>query len=345
MVQWSRPLATLAPRLLERLQPLELAELPTPVEQLPRLAGPGAAELWIKRDDLSSPLYGGNKVRKLELLLAAARRRGAGRVLTMGARGSNHLLATVLHARSLGLAATGVIFPQPPTEHVERNLAADRGAGAELVEVGSKYLLAAGLMRALLRCRRREGSWPYLIPGGGSNPLGALGFVNAGLELAAQVRAGLLPEPAAVYLAFGTGGTAAGLALGLELAGLATRVVAVRVIDRLLANRRRLLALLRATRRLLRSGGDELPRPRRPGANLEIEHRFFGDGYGRATKAGRRAVELFAGAGIILEDTYTGKAAAALLEAAGRKTGPLLYWHTLSGADISSWVEKGRQDD
>lgn len=330
---------------MARLQPLELAALPSPVQRLPQLAGPAGAELWLKRDDVNSPLYAGNKVRKLELLLAAARRRGARRVVTMGARGSNHLLATVLHARALGLPTTGVIFPQPHTEHVERNLAADRGAGAELVEVASKYLLPAGVARALLRCRRREGRWPYLIPGGGSNPLGALGFVNAGLELAWQVRQGLLPEPRAVYLAFGTGGTAAGLALGLALAGLGTRVVAVRVIDRLLANRRRLLRLLWATRRLLGSAGDKLPALTRPGHNLEIEHGFFGHGYGRATEDGRRAGRAFAGAGIKLEDTYTGKAAAALLAAAPRRKGPLLYWHTLSGVDISSWVEKGRRHD
>ncbi|RME27778.1 MAG: pyridoxal-phosphate dependent enzyme [Deltaproteobacteria bacterium] len=337
-----RPIAKLLPRLLERFEPLRLATLPTPAEQL-RLPGTRSS-LWIKRDDLTSPLYGGNKVRKLEFLLAEARRKGARRVLTVGAWGSNHLLATVLHSRSIGMKATGVIFPQPLTEHVERNLAADRGAGASLMKIPSKYAIPAGVVAAMARETARDGRPPYYIPGGGSSPLGILGYVNAGCELARQVEQGMLPAPKKIFVAYGTGGTAAGLVIGLRLGGLRTKVVAVRVIDRLVANRPRLLALIGAALGLARSAGDAAAFVQPASDDFEVDHRFIGRGYGHPTPEAERASSIFREAGITMECTYTAKAAAAMLDAARQERGPLLYWHTLSSADISGWVERGRND-
>jgi D-cysteine desulfhydrase len=334
------PLAVKFPLLLNSLSPLPLATLPTPVRHLPNLPG----NLYLKQDNLTSSLYGGNKVRKLEFLLAEAKRANAQTVVTMGGIGSNHLLATALHAARQGLRTVGVVFPQPETDSVKRNLMADRGAGCELVFIPSKYLLPAYVAKTLLSLRRREGRKPVLIPGGGSSPPGVLGFVDAALELAGQVAAGDLPEPAAVFVAYGTGGTAAGLSLGLQLAGLKTRVIAVRVIDRLIANRPRLMMLLSATAHCLASRADQTARPASLGKNLEIRQGYIGPGYGHATKAAERAVDLFAKEeGVKLEFTYTGKAAAAFLEEAQTTTAPLLFWNTYSSADISSWVKKGEQ--
>jgi D-cysteine desulfhydrase len=340
---WQGPLQRRFGRLIERLRPLRLADLPTPVQRLSRLgAAVGHEALYIKRDDLTSGLYGGNKPRKLEFLLADALRRGARTLVTMGALGSNHLLATAIHGRAAGMRTVGVVFPQPLTEHVQRNLWADRAVGVELVRTPSKYLLPAAVAQTMLRLRRAEGRAPALIPGGGSNALGALGFVNAGLELAAQVAAGELPEPEAVFVALGTGGTAAGLSLGLRLAGLRSRVVAVRVIDRLLANRWRMLGRLGAVARLCHGSSDE-PVPRRLGDNLQIEHGFIGGGYGEPTPEGEAAMRLFAGEeGLLLEPTYTAKTAAAFLARARETRGPLLYWHTLSSADLENLVQAGR---
>jgi D-cysteine desulfhydrase len=334
------PLTTHFPRLMGALSPLPLADLPTPVKHLSSLG----KHLYLKQDNLTSDLYGGNKTRKLEFLLADAKRKDARTVVTMGGIGSNHLLATALHARAQGLSTVGVVFPQPETESVKRNLMADRGAGVELVFVPSKYLLPAYVARTLFRLRRHEGKTPLLIPGGGSNPLGVLGFVNAALELAAQVKEGLLPEPESVFVAYGTGGTAAGLSLGLQLSGLRTRVVAVRVIDRLIANRRKLMKLTGSTARYLTSRGDPAARPASLGRNLKIRQGYIGSGYGHPTREAERAVEMFKQEeGVTLELTYTGKAAAAFLKEAKETTAPLLFWNTYSSADIGSWVEKGQQ--
>jgi len=328
----------MCPGLAAALRPLALACLPTPVEEL---SGLGRRGLWVKRDDLSSPLYGGNKVRKLEFLLGAARASGARTVLTMGASGSNHLLATALHGLELGLRTAGVVFPQPDSPAVREKARAYRGARVELFRTPSKYLLPWAVAAALARLRLREGRFPALIPGGGSSPLGALGFVNAGLELAEQVRAGALPAPEAVFVAYGTGGTAAGLALGLQLGGLSSRVVAVRVIDRLMANRPRLARLAAATARLLRQHAPGLDLPRAPLGALEIRPDQLGRGYGHPTPAAEEARDAFAGVGLGLELTYTAKAAAAFLGAARRTTGPLLFWLTHSAADIGRWLAAG----
>ncbi len=346
MRQWQGALARRFPLLVERLRPIPRADLPTPVARCERLGrAVGHGRLYVKRDDLTSPLYGGNKPRKLEFLLAEALRRGARTVVTMGALGSNHLLATAIHGREVGLRTVGVVFPQPLTEHVQHNLWADRAVGVELVRTRSKYLLPVAVAATLLRLRLAEGRAPALVPGGGSNALGSLGFVNAGLELAGQVAAGELPEPEAIFVALGTGGTAAGLALGLRLGGLRSRVVAVRVIDALLANRPRLLHRLGEIARLCHSR-DGLPPPARLGDNLELEHGFIGGGYGAPTPLGEAAMRLFAGEeGLRLEPTYTAKTAAAFLAHAQRTRGPLLYWHTLSSADLGDLVRAGRALD
>ncbi|MBW2701896.1 MAG: pyridoxal-phosphate dependent enzyme [Deltaproteobacteria bacterium] len=326
-------------------RPLKLADLPTPVEKMSNLGRHlGHDSLYVKRDDLSSGLYGGNKVRKLEFLLAEALDQSSPTLVTMGGIGSNHLLATALHGRAQGLRTVGVVFPQPITEHVRRNLAAFKGAGVELVFLPHKYALPAGVAWTLARLTLREGRRPLLIPGGGSSPLGALGFVYAGLELAEQVRDGLLPEPRKIFLPYGTGGTAVGLALGLQLAGLNSQVVAVRVIDRLLANRPRMLIFAKAVKWLLARRGIQVPG--QAGTNLQIDHGQIGPGYGYGTAAAEQArLLLEAQEGLETETTYTAKAAAAFIDEARRTKLPMLLWHTLNSADIESWVAAGRRKE
>ncbi len=338
-------LSDIFPLLVQALAPLSLATHPTPVKPLPNLSATTSNQnLYLKQDNLTSTLYGGNKTRKLEFLLADAKRKSAQTVVTMGGIGSNHLLATALHAQTQGLKTVGVVFPQPETESVRKNLLADRGAGVELVCIPSKYLLPAYVARTLMSLRLREGRKPLLIPGGGSNPLGTLGFVNAALELSAQVKSGLLPEPESIFIPYGSGGTAAGLSLGLQLSGLKTRVVAVRVIDRLIANRTKLMMQIGSTAHYLTGHGDQTARPAGIGKNLEIRQGYIGQGYGHPTDAAEQAVEMFKKEeGENLEFTYTGKAAAAFLDEARTTTAPLLFWNTYSSADIGGWVKKGEK--
>jgi D-cysteine desulfhydrase len=325
-------LALLRARLpgLRPLPWLALGRFPTPVERLAGLGGELGVDLWVKRDDLAAPGYGGNKVRKLEPLLAAARERGARRVFTAGGLGSNHVVATAVHARAAGLACEALVVPQPVTPLVRANLRAALALGVRLIATPGW----ARAPRALLAAAARLGRDVYVIGPGGSSPLGTLGYVAAALELEAQVAAGACPAPAAIFVALGSGGTAAGLLGGLAQTALATRVVAVRVVSPAFAGHAQTVLLARRTLRLLRRLG-AAPRPV-DSARLAVVTDQVGPGYGAPTEAGREAVRRAAAAGITLETTYTGKTFAALLARAPALAGPVLFWDTFSSADLAA---------
>src|SRR5262245_13554409 len=337
------PLAHWLPH-LRALPRLPLTALPTPVAPLERLGrAAGIAPPWIKRDDLSGVIYGGNKPRKLELLLGAAGARGRGRVLTFGGLGTHHGLATAACGRAGGLATTLVLVPQPITPHVQRCVRLLHALGAEL-HLARGPLDAARQGVGLLARGWLAGEPLALVPTGGTSVLGALGYLNAGLELAEQVRAGLLPEPSAVFVALGSGGTAAGMLAGLRLAGLRSRVVAVLVTDILPPSPRRLLRLARACLDRHAPGSAAIVRE----GDLEIERGFAGPCYGAVTPeatAARHALE--ESEGITLETTYTGKCLAALLHRAPAMPdgGPLLFWDTFSSGEPSNLPEHLPHDE
>lgn len=331
------------PALKAGIPHVTLAELPTPVQRMERMeraVGADAPALFIKRDDRSSPVYGGNKVRKLEFVLARARQRGCPSVLTFGAAGSNHALATAIFAQQLGLRCISVLVRQPNAMYVRRNLLMHYRAGAELHHYSGMPGAAAGTIAALVRHGLRTRRFPYLIPPGGSSPLGVLGFVNAGFELREQVAAGLLPEPDVVYVASGTMGTAVGLALGLCAAGLRTRVMAVRVTDAVFTSVRKARRLFDKTHRLLRRAAPDFPRCPFPSATFQFRHEFFGRAYALYTEEGMRAVRLLRDTeGISIEGTYTGKTLAALIAdaSAGNLRGKTaLFWNTCNARDFTA---------
>lgn len=322
------PLFDRFPDLGDRVAQLALGELPTPLDAWPGdELGLDCANLLVKRDDVSGVPYGGNKVRKLEFLLADARARDARGVITFGVAGSNHALATSIYAAACGLESYSMLTRQTNAAYVRRNLLTGLHAGAKLLPFDSEEDAAAEAGR-LAAETGDDGRALQIIRGGGSEPLGCLGFVNAGLELAEQIRRLSLPEPDCVYLPLGTVGTAAGLLTGLRLAGLKTRMVAIRVVREDIARPERFRALTRGTLDLLgceMSAGTGLP---------EIRHGFIGPGYARFTTEG---VEAMATArdllGIKLDGTYSGKAFAALL--ADLRSGSLagktvLFWNTYS---------------
>src|SRR3990172_4075315 len=223
------PLFRRFPALAGRLPHRRYVEGPTPVEPL-ALEGLGGVELWVKRDDRSCPLYGGNKPRKLEFVIGRALERGARRLVTAGGRRTKQGPRPTILGRAAGLATTLVLVDQPVTPKVRESLLLMRAHGAEIVHGRGVAGAALGVLATLARGWLR-GEKPYLVPTGGSSALGTLGFVGAALELAEQVRAGVCPEPAELYVAVGSGGTLAGLVLGLRLAGLRTRAVGVLVTD------------------------------------------------------------------------------------------------------------------
>lgn len=315
-----------------RLPWTPLCTLPTPIEPL-ALAVPNAdgTRLWVKRDDQSGLPYGGNKPRKLEFILAHARARGATRLITAGATGSHHALATTVFGRALGFDVTLVLFPQPLTDHVRRTLLLGHALGAELRWSPRMELIPLELLRAR---RAYPNERVFVIAPGGSDPVGTLGYVSAALELAEQVEAGEAPEPEAIHVAGGTLGTAAGIAVGCALAGLVTRVRAVRITSRLIANDRALRRLVAGTVRLLHAAGIPAPPPQAALDRVRVSHDQIGEGYGRPTARAGAATEAFAAAGVALDPTYTSKAAADFLDAAARPNdGVRLFWNTLSGVE------------
>jgi len=326
------PLFSAFPHLRGRVPWMPLGRFPTRVERVAGLV-PDGVELWIKRDDESGVEYGGNKVRKLEFLLAEARARGARRLCTLGGIGSHHVLATAIYGARAGFEVEAVVFPQPVTEHVREQLRADLAAGALLTPTRG-YL---GVPLAVWRGKRKpETMW---IAPGGSSVTGTLGYVSAGLELRAQIECGNLPQPDVIYVALGSCGTAAGLAVALAGLTPAVEVVAVRVVDRLVANAGKTRRLARDTHALVAPG----VKWRGGSLGLRVEHGFFGGRYGRATDASEAAVREAARAGLRLETTYTGKAMAALLAdaRAGRLDGKrVLFWHTYNGVDLAPLIAR-----
>jgi 1-aminocyclopropane-1-carboxylate deaminase/D-cysteine desulfhydrase-like pyridoxal-dependent ACC family enzyme len=329
---------------------LALAELPTPVERAPWLDAPGA-EVWVKRDDRTSAVYGGGKVRKLEWLLAAEPWAGDGPVLSLGGIGSHHLLALGLFLRAQGRELHALTFDQTPTPHVRETLAALLSTGARLWSVRSRVGLPwAWLAYHLWDRPARQGAW---MPAGGSNGVGGLGFVEAGLELGRQIDAGLLPRPTAVYVTGGSAATSAGLAIGLALAGVSTHLRVVSAVERWLLGRSRFRGMVGQIWRELRRCGlhPELAAGGWPGllqrakVTWSIDHAQVGPGYAVPTAAGAASVALAEGHGLRLETTYTGKCAAALRAelAAGARQGPVLLWNTHAGTDLAALVRPGWQ--
>jgi len=300
----------------------------------------GFGNLWVKRDDLSSPVYGGNKVRKLEFTLADARSRSRRTVITFGALGSNHVLATTVHGRRLGLSTVGVFVPQPVQEYLRRNVLCNQAAGCRIEYVRSRSGLAGRTLRLYLAERH-----PYLLWMGGSSAPGVLGYVEAGLEIGAQVEAGLMPEPAYAFVPAGTGGTAAGLILGLALAGLRTRAVAVRVLERALVNEHVVALLARRAHALLSRLDPTVPAVRVEAGSVLMLHDHAGSEYARFTAAGQRAVALARDLeGLRLEGTYSGKTLAgmtAFLRDSVHRAAPVLFVDTHNSAPLEPLMEGG----
>ena len=317
---------------------LMLGRYPTPVERIG--AFDGESELWIKREDLATDDVGGNKVRALEFLLAWT---AAGdEVITVGARGSTHALATAVHAARLGARTTVVRWRQEMNADAERTSARLESL-ARVIDVMTpvEAIALASLLRLHPRAR-----W---VPAGGTTRLGMLCHVNAGLELAAQVRAGALPQPARIVLPYGTGGTVAGLALGLAIARLDTTVIGVRVVPRMVANDFLLHRLIDRTAGLIvEETGEPVRRPARE--RVRLVHDAYGGAYGRPHPASERAAaQLLESTGIALDTTYSAKAFAIALASIGagdaspgvRAMGPTLFWLTFD----ARWMQREAASD
>ncbi len=297
------------PGLAARLPRLPLATLPTPVRSAVLEHASGPRRLVIKQDDRSSPDYGGNKVRKLEYLLARARDRGRETIATFGTVGSHHALATAIHARSLGLSSIAFLSHQPKIGDIAAALNMHVEIGSELVPFGGPRAVRIATLRRWLRGRRAA-----IVAVGGSSWLGTVGFVDAGLEFAAQVARGECALPARLYVATGTMGTAVGLALGFALAGLPTEVHAVRISHPTITNEERLQRLAHKTAAMLHRLDPAIPATLATRMRLVLRHEFFAGGYAHTDATTEHAIEVARQElNLRLDETYTAKAMAALI--------------------------------
>jgi len=295
-----------------------LGSYPSPVQPLPDLARRiGARSLSVKREDLNGTTFGGNKLRALEWLLPSAGRF----IASLGGYGSTWCAALATAAKATGREAHLALFPQPWSDAVAGALATT-AAHAEVYLASTPGRLPLAIARAWLAARS-AGASTFFGPGG-AEPLGILGSVNAALELAQQVEAGELPPPAAIVVPLGSGGTAAGLLLGCQIARLPVTICAVRVSSPWIASERRVRALATRARRLLRRYGLVLPDLHPP---LVVIKHHLGPGYGHPTPGARAASALLAREGIAAEFSYTAKSAAALADLAASFP-HLCLWHT-----------------
>ena len=337
-------LATAYPRLASRLPRLRLAELPTPIDTMTLRNAGGRHHISIKRDDLTGKLYGGNKVRKLEYLLHKAQERDSRHIATFGTVASNHALATTLYARSLGLECTCFLSHQTKTANAAKALNLHLQMNTHIVPYGGGRKSRVATLREHLTDRR-----VFLIPLGGSNWLGAVGFVNAGLELAAQIAAGDIGIPDRLYVANGTMATAVGIALGLALARLPTQVQAVQVTESFVSSPESMHRLLAKTAFALQQLDASVPVDLADRANYRFRTGFLGEGYAKTNDATERAIAVARDKlGISLEATYTGKAMAALLQDLdenrdGREN--ILFWNTYNSRPLSADTERPANTD
>ncbi len=339
------------PSLAQKLSYISLADLPTPVKQCTTFGNRiGASQLYIKDDGTTGRFagkkraFGGNKVRKLEFILAEALAHDAQEVVTFGCSGSNHALATAVYAHQLGIKPIAILFDQPNSATVKRNLLLHLLAKTELNHViRGAYLKAAELFKS----RKEKGSsYPYIIPFGGSMPLGVLGYVNAVFELKKQIETGLLPEPEVIFVAAGTSGTSAGILLGLEMTQLSSKLVAIQISPGSKPDiiKTRISKLFEETSQFLHTCDENIPEYQYPENRCEILQGFTGKAYGEPTKEALQvAQEFITDEGIPLDPTYTSKACAGMvtyIKERGLQDEPLLFWNTYCGEDYAHITEK-----
>jgi L-cysteate sulfo-lyase len=312
-------------QLLKDLQPLSLGYLDTPLAHMPRLSQHlGGAELWVKRDDLTGLATGGNKVRKLNYVLADALRHDPDPIMTAGAQQSNQARQAAAAAAMLGIPCALVLGGNEPVGPPQGNYLIDRLVGAEVIWAGERSV-ADALQEEALNLRR-QGRNPYVIPFGASNALGVCGYVQAMLEVMGQMETRGLHFDA-MLVASGSGGMQAGLELGARLLGYRGCIIGISIILRAPELQSVVANLANDAAELLgvetRIARDE----------IIVDDDFLGEGYGVVGEAEREALSLAARfEGLLLDPVYTGRQMAGLIHGLrnGKFAAPqkVLFWHT-----------------
>ncbi len=306
----------------------DLAVLPTRLERLERYSARLGREIWIKRDDLTEAGAGGNKIRKLQFLIRAALDEGADTLLTCGGIQSNHARTTAIVGRRLGLESV-LVLRGSPADALEGNYLLDRLVGAEVVYVSAEeYERRSEVLAQTADDLRRRGRRPYVIPEGGSNALGAMGYVEMIGETREQMEAQGVSFDS-ILCPVGSGGTLAGILMGIALYGLKVQVYGVNV-------QRDAKYFIEYVDAIFEEAVRDLGFPVRvPREAIKILEGYVGLGYGLNTP---EEMSLIAGLareeGIILDPVYTGKTFHALDDIIGKGEVPadlgqrILFVHT-----------------
>lgn len=297
---------------------LDLAYLPTPLERLPRLSERLGVEVWVKRDDMTGALTTGNKVRKLEFLAAEAKAKGADVLVTCGGIQSNHARATAAIAARLGMGSY-LILRGAPEDVPAGNLLLDRILGAEVRFVTpEEYKQRDTLFAQIEEELKQRGKTPYSIPEGGSNGVGAWGYIRAAEEIRFQEKTLGISFDSIVH-AVGSGGTSAGLILGRRFFGLSARVLGVNVCDdrAYFVNRIREIGEDLAQRY-------KLPEGEIAEEEIDILDGYVGRGYAQNTPDElRQIVDLARLESVLLDPVYTGKAFRGMCDLLQKEPGAL----------------------
>jgi len=328
---------------LDEMPRVQLADLPTALDEAPRLAAEiGIERLFVKRDDNTGLALGGNKARKLEFLMADAQSKGANVIMTCGGAQSNHARQTAAAARKLGMECI-IFLTDPMPEKFNGNLLLDAILDAEMRFLpGATYeelLKAMAVEEANLILKDRI---PYVIPVGGSTGVGALGYVTAVREIAEQLEE-IHAENADMVMAVGSSGTLAGLILGCDLFLPESRLIGISVSRDSFQCRQRAVKIAQEAAKLI-------------GVEAEMDSdravvydQYVGEAYGIPTQGGKDAILLAARTeGLILDPVYTGKAMAGLIDLARKgeigRDRPVVFWHTGGSPALFAYEELFRDE-
>jgi L-cysteate sulfo-lyase len=322
---------------LSRFPRLHLAHLPTPLEQMPRLSEALGVEIWIKRDDCTGMSTGGNKTRKLEFLMGEAKAEGADMVMTQGATQSNHARQTAAFAARLGLDCHILLEDRTGYDNANYNtngnVLLDHLHGATTEKFPGGHDMSAQ-MEAAAEAMRAKGRRVYVIPGGGSNPTGALGYVNCAMELLGQANEAGLKIDRVVH-ATGSSGTQAGLVTGM--CAMNAQVPVLGIGTRAPQAKQEQMVYDLACRTVEKLGCPGIVKREDVVANTD----YVGEGYGLPTESGIEAIRMFAELeGILLDPCYSAKGAAGLIDLARKgefKGEQVVFLHTGGAAALGGY--------
>lgn len=320
------------PALKEQLPWVELAQLPTPVRRLEQLGVLlGHDQFYLKDDGQTGQQIGGNKLRKLEVVLADVVYQGARDVVTFGCIGSNLVTEVAFCAKKLGLGCKVFLKPEPNSSMVQNNLLLNYLYDAKMYFYKNEDIRKLCSFAQILKHKYDKEFFPYAVPTGASSPLGAIGYVNAAFELKDQIKQGLMPKPDYIYIAVGSVGTVAGLALGLRLAEIDSHIIAVG------ADYEKyepvFIELVTKCNELLQGLDSTFPSFDASSLPVTFNYDFVGKGYAHFSQEGTQAIKIFKEQeNLELDGVYSGKCAAALIDHIATKKElqdkVILFWNT-----------------